>query len=118
MMPKLVLKAKNLKGVYSDCGLLTYRMNSPKFAPNRESLLKFDVCPDDDMVLSLAFTDVNSGEKFSLKVNTVGGVWQSIILKSKQFKNNNGKALEDYTGSLNFSISGNCAYAINNVLWL
>jgi hypothetical protein len=118
MMPKLVTKAKGLKGIYSECGLLTYRMNSPKFAPTKESLLKFDICPDENMAISLVFNDVVNGETYSTKVSVVGGVWQSIILNSKTFKNNNGKALVDYTGSLNLSINGNGAYAVNNVLWL
>lgn len=118
-MPAVVTKGKKkLKGIYSECGLATYRSNNPHYAPDKDSILKLDVCPDDDMTLILSMKIVKSGETYTTTANIVGGVWQSLVLPSKLFKNGNGVALSDFTDGLQFSISGKGTYAINNVLWL
>jgi dienelactone hydrolase len=118
ILPKVVTKEKGLKGIYSVCGLSTYRLNSPKYSPDKDGVLKFDVCADADTALNLTMRDVTSGEIYTYKVNILGGVWQSVILESKYFKNQNGAALSDFAKGLLFTISGKEPYAVNNFLWL
>jgi hypothetical protein len=118
ILPKIVSKDKGLKGIYSVCGLSTYRLNSPKYSPEKDSVLKFDVCPDADMVLYLTMRDLYSGEVYTFNANILGGVWQSVLLESKLFKTASGAALSDFKKGLLFTINGKEPYAVNNLLWL
>ncbi len=118
VLPKIVTKAKGLKGLYSAGGLSTFRLNSPQFSPRADSIIKLDVCADSDCVLVLIMENLSGGEAYVNKVSVVGGVWQSVLLKSQQFKNDNGKPLSDFAQGLHFVIKCNAPYAINNVMWL
>jgi hypothetical protein len=118
ILPQVVTKDKGLKGIYSICGLSTYRLNSPRYAPEKDSVLKFDVCPDGDTVLNLTMKDVNNGEIYTTNTNILGGVWQSVILESKLFKTASGASLSDFTKGLMFTINSKEKYAVNNFLWL
>ena len=115
-MPKMVV-ANGLKGIYSEGGLTTNRLICPQYAPSRDSILKFDVCPEKDLTIDLILKTV-SGDKYSLKIFTLGGVWQSIIQKAKVFKNKEGIALSDFTECVSLTINGDGKYAVNNLIWL
>jgi hypothetical protein len=118
LLPKLVLKEKELKGIYSVCGLETFRLNSLRYEHEKDSILRFDVCPDTDGVLDLGLWIVDSNEKYYAKINVLGRVWQSIFLESKCFKNSSGAYLLDYSKQLVLTINCREAYAINNFMWL
>lgn len=118
VMPALVTAGKNLKGIYSACGLASYRMNSPQFMPESDCVLRLDICPEANMQLELKMINVDNGEVFSAVRNVVGGVWQTVVLESKQFKAANGASLSDFVQSLQFIINGKGKYAVNNVMWL
>jgi hypothetical protein len=118
LSPKVVEKDKKLVGLYSSCGLATYRLNYPKYAPDKDSILHFDICTDEDAVVVLTMTNNASGEVFSVKVNTVGKVWQSVLLESKLFKNSNGTSLSAFAEGYILSLTCKAQYAVNNVLWL
>jgi len=118
VLPQIVTGAKGLKGIYSVCGLTTFRLNNPQFAPDKDSILKLDVCPDEDMTLEISVVSKVSREKYTAKLNLLGGVWQSEMLKSKFFKNDEGAALPAFTEGLLLNINGNGKYAVNNVIWL
>lgn len=116
--PKVVERGEGLKGIYSPCGLATYRLNSPRFMPSADSMLKFDIYASEDCVLDLAMTSVSDGENYTVKVGLVGGMWQNVVLDSKLFKSADGKALADFTKGLMFTIKCPAEYAVNNVMWL
>lgn len=118
MLPSVTAKDKGLKGVYSDCGLTTYRLSSPRYAPASDSILKLDVCSDNDCTLAITMSLVASGEKFTARIAVVGGVWQSLLLKAKHFKNLKGAALPCFSSGMIMRISAKEEYAINNVMWL
>ncbi|MDE7182603.1 MAG: hypothetical protein K2O41_06225 [Clostridia bacterium] len=118
MVPQLVTKAKGIKGIYSVCGLTTYRINNPKFAPVNGNVLKIDIFCDSTQEVLFSLDDVESGETYKYSQSVLGGVWQSILLKSKLFKTVNGVALDDYVRSLKFCITCEGEFAVNNVMWL
>ncbi len=68
----------------------------------------------------MAFTleDAVTGEMYRYTQNVIGGVWQSLVLKSKLFKTVNGTPLSDYSHNVRFCVSCEGKYAINNVMWL
>lgn len=116
-MPKMVT-ANGLKGIYSECGLTTNRLICPQYAPDKDSILKFDVCPERDMNIDLILKNVVNGEKYKAKIFILGGVWQSIIHKAKAFKNKEGLSLNNFTECVSLTIKGEGKYAVNNLIWL
>ena len=116
-MPKLV-EVNGLKGIYSECGLTTKRLICPQYAPDKDSIIKFDVCPEHDMSIELLLKNTVNGETYSSKVIILGGVWQSVIQKAKVFKNKDGISLQNFTECVSLAISGKGKYAVNNLIWL
>lgn len=117
-MPQIVTKGKGIKGVYSPCGLTTYRINNPRYSPEEGNVLKLDVYCDESSEITFTLEDVSGGETYRYSQSVLGGVWQSIILESKMIKTANGTALAGYTQNLRLSIACGVPYAVNNVMWL
>lgn len=118
ILPEIVERGNNLKGITSRCGLSTYRLNSPKYAPDKDAIIKFDVYPDCDTTLEITMRDVVANEVYGMIVSVIGGVWQSVILKDKDFKNVEGASVSDFTKNILFSITGKDPFVVNNLLWL
>lgn len=118
MTPQIVTKNKGIKGIYSVRGLTTYRLNSPRFAPNKDNLLKIDVFCDETSEITFTIEDSAEKEVYKYSQSIIGGVWQSLILESKLFKTVNGVQLADYAHNLRFCISCDGEYAVNNLMWL
>jgi len=118
VLPKLVTKTRGVKGLYSPCGLSTFRMSNPRFAPSKNSVLSIDFFSDENSVLTLTFIDITSGEEYINEVSVVGGAWQTVISESKNFKTASGVPLADFTGDLKFTLKCPVGYAVNNIMWL
>lgn len=116
--PQIVTKAKGIDGVYSEHGLTTYRLNSVRYSPTRDKVLKLDVFCDATAEIVLMIEDMVSGETYRYSQSILGGVWQSLVLNSKLFKNENKVPLADYAHNVRLCISCQEKYAINNVMWL
>lgn len=117
-LPRVVECGEGLKGLYSPCGLSTYRLNSPRYMPSSDSVLKLDAYAAENSVMELVMTSVSDNEQYKARVNLVGGAWQSIVLESKFFKSSGGKALSDFAERLRFTVTCPAEYAVNNVMWL
>ena len=118
VLPRLVTKTRGIKGLYSPCGLSTFRMSNPKFAPSKNSVLSIDFFCDETSVLTLTFIDISSGEQYIDEISVVGGAWQTVISESKNFKTVSGVPLADFTGDLKFTLTCDVGYAVNNIMWL
>ncbi len=116
--PRVVECGGGLKGIYSPCGITTYRFNSPAYAPSPDSMLTFDIYVKENCNLSITLTDVAGGEKYILIYPLVGDVWQNVVLESKLFKTMDGKTLPDFGVGLEFTLNCPSEYAVNNVMWL
>lgn len=116
--PRVVERGDGLKGIYSPCGLCTYRLNSPRFMPSPDSLLKFDIYAVQDCELEIVMTSVDKGVKYSLCIPLIGGMWQNVVAESILFKNSEGMALASFSEGLMLTIKCTAEYAVNNVMWL
>lgn len=116
-LPKIV-KYDGLEGVYSKCGLLTYRIKSKQFCPDKDSILKLDVCSEEDITLEVGLKNKNDGLVYSVKLYILGGVWQSQTLRAKLFKNGNGISLTNFVDCQSLSVKGSGKFALNNLIWL
>lgn len=113
-----VLTMDGLKGVYSKCGLLTYRIKNLQYAPDKDSILKLDVCSEEDISLEVSLKNKDDGQIYSVKLYILGGVWQCQTLRTKVFKNSNGISLTDFSSCESLAIVGSNKFAINNLIWL
>ncbi|MGN1103623.1 MAG: hypothetical protein ACI4QI_01985 [Candidatus Coproplasma sp.] len=117
VMPHII-NICGLDGVYSQCGLITQRIISPQFTPDRESILKFDICSQEDTLVTVKLTKKYLGEEFIATFNIIGGVWQSMIIEPKMLKNKFGAPLNDYTECESVLIDAEGKFALNNLMWL
>ncbi len=113
-----VVKKLSIAGLYSPCGLATYRTNSSRYAPAPDSILKLDVFTESKAEVRVGMRDVVSGELFVSKIDCLGGVWQSTLLECRSFKNEQGVALPSFTLKLRMTVVCGAEYAVNNVMWL
>ena len=116
--PKVVDCGEGLRGIYSPCGLSTFRLNSPRFASSQDSALGIDVYAATDCTMDFVMTSMSDGEEYIARVALAGGIWQNEVLESKLFKSVGGKSLADFTVGLMFTIRCSSEYAVNNVMWL
>lgn len=113
-----IIELNGLSGVYSSCGLRTTRIQCPQFAPDKDSILKFDVCAEEDMELEVTLKLKSDQEAYRAKLYILGGVWQSQLIKPKTLKNKDGISLLSYTLCESLTVNGDKKFAINNLIWL
>ncbi|MCD8041396.1 MAG: dienelactone hydrolase family protein [Clostridia bacterium] len=118
-LPKLVKKDGGLKGLYSECGLMTMRSNDLRYsAPEPKSILKLDVYCDKASKVTFCMQDMKSGDVYTTVFDAVGGLWQGVLLDCKNFKTKQGASLPGYDEKLKFVINCDGPYAVNNIMWL
>lgn len=117
MLPQIVTM-QGLKGIYSKCGLLTNRISSLQYAPDKDSILKLDVCSEKDITLEVTVLNREDGNVYAVKLYVLGGVWQSQTLRAKVFKNQNGVSLTSFTNCEKLSVLSKGKFAVNNLIWL
>ena len=117
-LPQIVRKAKGIDGVYSEHGLTTYRLNSLRYSSSRDKVLKIDAYCDNTAEMVFTIEDIDVGETYRYSQPVIGGVWQSLVLKSNYFKNVNGTPLAEYSHNVRLCVECDEKYAINNVMWL
>lgn len=117
VLPSLVTM-DGLNGIYSKCGLLTYRIKNLQYAPDKDSILKLDVCSEEDMTLEVSLKNASDGMVYTVNLYILGGVWQCQTLRTKVFKNQNGISLTDFSLCESLSVNGSKKYAVNNLIWL
>ena len=119
VLPQVVEKAGGLKGVYSVCGLMTFRLGSPGYAPSDDdAILKLDAVCDNSAEMVFCLIDALHGETYRCSRFIAGGIWQSLLLECKDFKNEQGVHPATFAGNLKFTITCGEQYAVNNIMWL
>ena len=92
--------------------------NCLQYLPDKDSILKLDVCSEVDISLEVSLKNKSDGNVYSVKLYVLGGVWQSETLRAKVFKNHNGVSLGSFTGCEALSVKSSGKFAINNLIWL
>lgn len=109
---------KDIKGLYCDGGLLTFRTNSPKYAPDDDSVIKIDVYTFERAQVTFVIRDMEENLEYRYTYNSVDGVWQNVILESVKFKTKHGKTLSTFNKKMKFAVIATSKFAINNFMWL
>lgn len=125
-MPKMVVGYGDIKGAYSLGGLCTYKVSAPKYAPDENAMLEFDVygTQDGEMKVTVDFSDLGrTSERYSCNVRVKGGgKWNRVILKAADLKGEScGMPLTNFCNgkALSFTYDDEeKTYAVTNILWL
>ena len=124
--PKNILGYGNVYGAFSVGGVKTYKISSPRYAPDENALLEFDVYfkETDTLTVCIEASEKQTGsEKYVYETPIKGGgKWKRIILKAGDFKSGNtGMSLKSFTQGRAISfdcLSDETEFAVTNILWL
>ena len=125
-IPKSVKGYGNIQGAYSMSGIRTYKISSPKYIPDENALLEFDVYSATTQQLEVAI-EVADAERAKERYTCIvdvrgGGKWKRMILSAADFKGEiSGKPLQNFFdgSALSFGCAGEeMEFAITNILWL
>lgn len=125
-VPKTIKGYGDINGAFSVSGIKTYKISSPKYVPDENALLEFDVYAktDETVFVSIEVADVKTEiERYTCPIPVKGGgKWKRIILKPGDFKG------ETYSQPLKSFKDGNSLlfdcereegeFAVANILWL
>ncbi len=124
-VPKKTTGYGGIQGAYSVGGIKTYKISSPRFLPDENALLEFDVYSAETQTLKveIEMADMEEWERYVCQVDVKGGgKWKRIILKAADFKaETNGRSLKSFVdgSGLSFDCAGEeKEYAVTNILWL
>ena len=125
-VPKIATGYGGIQGAYSVGGVRTYKISSPKYIPDENALLKFDVYSKETQTLYVYVetADINTeDERYVCEFEVKGGgKWKRMILRASDFKGvKGGRPLSNFHlgSALVFRCGGEeKEYAITNILWL
>lgn len=125
-IPKTSIGYGDIEGAYSVGGIRTYKISSPRYVPEDNSMLEFDVYSQETQMLRIAIevADMDAEEeRYTCDVEVKGGgKWKRIILKSDDFKGEKyGYTLENFSSgsALVFDCAGEeKEFSVTNIIWL
>lgn len=124
-LPKYVEGYGGIKGVYSVGGIKTYKISSPRFLPDENAILKFDLYKKEDGELTVYVDVAKDGvlETYACVVPIAGGgKWKRILLKPEEFKGvDTGASLKSFSDGYALAFideKTEAEFAVTNVLWL
>lgn len=122
-VPKFSEGYGGIRGAYSVCGIRTYKISSPRFIPEENTLLEFDAYCKETQTLRVSVETAalnTEDECYSCEVEIKGGgKWKRIILRAADFKGEKaGRPLANFCNgsALVFNSAGECG--VTNILWL
>ncbi len=123
-VPKIVKGYGDIRGAYSVGGIKTYKISSPRYIPEENAMLKFDVYSKETQELTVSVEVAGEQtERYDCTVEVRGGgKWKRIILKAADFKGESyGAPLQNFHdgSTLSFDCAGEeREFSITNILWL
>ncbi|MBQ8395235.1 MAG: hypothetical protein IJX49_06650 [Clostridia bacterium] len=125
-MPRLTEGYGGIKGAYSMGGIRTYKISSPRYIPEENALLEFDVysAETQQLKVEIEVADLEKGEASYTCIVDVrgGGKWKRMILRAADFKDEKtGRSLENFKkgSALVFDCAGEeKEFSVTNILWL
>ena len=125
-VPKRVTGYGGIGGAYSVGGIMTYRISSPRYVPDGNALLEFDIYARKDAAVKVAvdgLNEENRTERFSMMLAVRGGgKWKRTILQPGDLKGEStGSPLKSFADGQ--ALLFDCEdeeneYAVTNILWL
>ena len=117
---KLLPGYGGLTGATAEAGLVSYRVNEPRYAAPEGASLRFDAyCREDARLKVIFYFDGNEEKAYSAEAWIEGGgKWKSFCFDPADFKSPTGEHIENFAGAVSLVFLGEKEVLINNVLWI
>lgn len=119
--PQISVGYMGIKGVSSNRGLQTYRINNPACRPSEEGILQVDFCSWENGFITIRIDTERNGVVYSyyrsVWVNGSHG-WENAVLRANEFKTKAGQPLTSFSEALSIAFSSEFKFCLNNLLWL
>lgn len=117
-----VVGPKEIRGIYSKYGLISYKVNNDFISLSENSILKMDIFAYEKATINLvlmAVDKVGSVTEYSAKLDLDGAVvWQNIMLTCKDFKSLLGAPIKNMSDIRALRIEAETPCVINNILMI
>ena len=108
----------DIYGIYSETGLITYKINAEKDKPAADSIFLIDVYFETDANISVSLIAADKKEYSFIISAQASKVWRNYKIAVNKFKSADGFYMKDYSLAVAIKITGEGKYLINNFLWI
>ena len=117
---KLLPGYGGLLGATAEAGLVSYRVNEPRYAAPEGASLRLDAyCKEDAHLKIVFYFDGNEEKAYSAEVWIEGGgKWKSFCFDASDFKSQTGEHIDSFEHAVSLVFIGDKEVLINNVLWI
>lgn len=117
---KLLPGYGGILGATAEAGVVSYRVNEPRYSAPEGASLRFDAyCAEDATIKVTFYFDEDEEKGFTAEARiSGGGKWKSILFDAGEFKSATGLHLENFENALSLVFVGSEQVLINNVLWI
>lgn len=117
---KLLPGYGGILGATAEAGVVSYRVNEPRYSAPEGASLRFDAyCAEDATIKVTFYFDEDEEKGFTAEARiSGGGKWKSILFDAGEFKSATGLHLENFANALSLVFVGSEQVLINNVLWI
>ena len=107
-------------GATAEAGLVSYRVNEPRYAAPDGASLRLDAyCKEDAHLKVIFYFDGNEEKAFATEVWLEGGgKWKSFCFDASDFKSQTGEHIENFRNAVSLVFIGDKEVLINNILWI
>ena len=115
---KLLPGYGGLLGATAEAGLVSYRVNEPRYAAPDGASLRLDAyCKEDAHLKVIFYFDGNEEKAFATEVWLEGGgKWKSFCFDASDFKSQTGEHIENFRNAVSLVFIGDKEVLINNIL--
>ena len=117
---KLLPGYGGILGATAEAGIVSYRVNEPRYAAPEGASLRLDAyCAADATLKATFYFDDDEENGFSAEAHIAGGgKWKSVLFDASDFKSATGAHMESFSGALSLVFVGNDEVLVNNILWI
>ncbi len=107
-------------GATAEAGLVSYRVNEPRYAAPEGVSLRLDAyCKEDALLKIVFYFDDDEENGYSAEVRVAGGgKWKGIFLDASDFKTATGAHMERFAGALSLVFVSSAEVLVNNIVWI
>ena len=117
---KLLPGYGGILGATAEAGLVSYRVNEPRYSAPEGASLRLDAYCREDASLKVTFyfdDDEENGYSAEAHISG-GGKWKSILFDASDFKSVTGAHMHSFVGALSLVFVSRAEVLVNNIVWI
>ena len=117
---KLLPGYGGILGATAEAGIVSYRVNEPRYSAPEGASLRLDAyCAQDALLKVTFYLDEDEENGYSAEARVAGGgKWKSLLFDAADFKSATGAHLESFVDVLSLVFVGNGEVLVNNIVWI